>query len=218
MRNLKSLTVKISACLIVLFASNFANASFMKSWMKPFSGPGQSINLLIVTGNYSKSRMLAELIQSYNSQPILLIPAAGTNTPNDIFFIPPKKDGKALKITVPEMTNFINFVNPKMVLILGGQDYVPDSYYDMIQDNRTIIRLKGKDWDKTADSAGKLLNLTNLARDYRRLLNDLQSDTVYQRAPAPSKPAAPAVTEVQEIQVFAIEAAPDTGIIDASTK
>ncbi|HBM15275.1 MAG TPA: hypothetical protein DD381_02860 [Lentisphaeria bacterium] len=182
MRKLKSLTIKVSLCLSLMLASNFTYAAFMQNWLKPFQGPGQNINLLIVTGNYSKSRMLAELIQSYNAQPVLLAPYVGENSGDDLFFVPPKKDGQSLRVPYTEMTNFINFVNPKMVLVLGGPEYVPDIYFKKIQENRTIIRLTGKDWIKTAESAGRLLNLTNLSRDYQKLIDELNSDTNYQRA------------------------------------
>ncbi len=231
MRSLKSLIIKSSLCLSLVFAANFASAAFMKDWLKPFQGPGQNISLLIVTGNYSKSRLLAELIQSYNSQPILLIPYVGGNSNNDIFFVPPKKDGAALRVPYTEMTNFINFANPKMVLVLGGPEYVPDIYFNRIQDNRTIVRLTGKEWAKTADSAGRLLNISNLGSDYRKLLSQLDSDTNYERAAAqPQLPVmeqvspnvdAPVVVEEQppvvvEDPVVVVE--PQPKVIDASQK
>ncbi len=231
MRCAKSLIVKGSLCLSLLFAANFASAAFMQDWMKPFQGPGQNISLLVVTGNYSKARLLAELIQSYSAQPILLIPYVGGNTNNDIFFVPPKKSGSALKVPYTEMTNFINFANPKMVLVLGGNEFVPDIYFNRIQDNRTIVRLTGKDWIKTADSAGKLLNLSNLGSDYRRLLANLNSDTNYERALIqPQQPvveqvpttveAAPVVIEAPAavIEAPVVVATPQPKVIDASQK
>jgi len=227
MRSVKSLMVKGSLCLSLIFAANFASAAFMKDWMKPFQGPGQNITLLVVTGNYSKARILAELIQSYNAQPILLIPYVGGNTNNDIFFIPPKKSGSALRVPYTEMTNFINFANPKMVLVLGGSEFVPDIYFNRIQDNRTIVRLTGKDWVKTADSAGKLLNLSNLGSDYRKLLAQLNSDTNYERAIVqPQQPVVEQVpTTVEEAPVVVEEkpvveapATPQPKVIDASQK
>lgn len=229
MRSYKSLIVKSLLCTSLVLSANFASAAFMKDWMKPFQGPGQNISLLVVTGNYSKARLLAELIQSYNAQPILLIPYVGGNSGNDIFFVPPKKSGKALRVPYTEMTNFINFANPKMVLVLGGPEYVPDIYFSRIQDNRTIVRLTGKDWVKTADSAGKLLNLTNLGSDYRKLLAQLNSDTNYERAVAqPQQPVveqvptvvdiAPVVEEKPVVAAPVVEAAPQPKVIDASQK
>ena len=230
MRSLKSLIIKSSLCLSLILSANFASAAFMKDWMKPFQGPGQSISLLIVTGNYSKARLLAELIQTNNAQPILLIPYVGGNSGNDIFFVPPKKSGNALRVPYTEMTNFINFVNPKMVLVLGGPEYVPDIYFSRIQDNRTIVRLTGKDWIKTADSAGKLLNLTNLGSDYRKLIAQLNSDTNYERAVVqPQQPVmeqvpvtvdiAPVVEEKPiVVEAAPVVEAPQPKVIDASQK
>ena len=226
MERVKSLIVKLSLCAAIVFSANYASASFMQGWMQPFKGPGQTISILIVTGNYSKARILAELVQKYNGQPILLVPFVSANSSQDIFFVPPKKSGKALKVSYTEMTNFINFLNPKMVLVLGGPDYVPDAYYKMISDNRPIVKITGADWYKNADTVGSMLNLSNVPGDYKKLLEQLQSDTNYQRA-APKEPehvAQPVVeTPVPVVEKpVIVEAAPvpveKPKVIDASVK
>ena len=227
MERIRSLIVKLSLCVLVVFSANFAGANFMQSWLKPFKGPGQNISVLMVTGNYSKSRILAELVQKNNGQPMLLVPFASANSSQDIFFVPPQKSGKALRVPYTEMTNFINFVNPKMVLVIGGPNYVPDAYYKMISDNRPIVRVNGADWYKVADVIGSMLNLSNVPGDYKKLLEQLQSDTNYQRA-APQKPehvAQPVVeAPVPVIEPVKVEAAPIPApvekpkVIDASQK
>lgn len=183
MERIRSLIVKLFLCVLVVFSANYVGASFMQSWLKPFKGPGQNISVLLVTGNYSESRILAELIQKNNGQPMLLVPFASANSSQDIFFVPPKKSGKELRVPYTEMTNFINFVNPKMVLVIGGPNYVPDAYYKMISDNRPIVRVNGADWYKVADTIGSMLNLSNVPGDYKKLLEQLQDDTRYQRKP-----------------------------------
>jgi len=226
MERVSSLIVKLSLAVIVFCSANYAGASFMQSWLQPFKGPGQNISVLIVTGNYSKSRILAELVQKYNGQPMLLVPFASANSSQDIFFVPPQKSGKALRVPYTEMTNFINFLNPKMVLVLGGPDYVPDAYYKMISDNRPIVRVSGADWYKNADTVGSMLNLSNVPGDYKKLLEQLQSDTNYQRS-APqvpeyvAQPVVEAPIPVVEKPVI-VEAAPvlveKPKVIDASQK
>jgi hypothetical protein len=166
---------------------------------------------------------LAELIQKYNGQPILLVPFASANSSQDIFFVPPQKSGKALKVPYTEMTNFINFINPKMVLVLGGPDYVPDAYYKMIPDNRPIVRVTGADWYKNAETVGSLLNLSNVPGDYKKLLEQLQSDTNYQRvAPRGPEHVAQPVVEAPVVEKPIIEVAPPPvekpKVIDASQK
>ncbi len=230
MERVRSLIVKLSLCAAVIFSANYAVAGFMQGWMQPFKGPGQNISTLIVTGNYSKSRILAELIQKNNGQPMLLVPFASANSSQDIFFVPPQKSGKALRVPYTEMTNFINFLNPKMVLVLGGPDYVPDAYYKMISDNRPIVRVNGADWYKNADTVGTMLNLSNVPGDYKKLLEQLQSDTNYQRA-APKTPEhvaqpiveaptpvieKPVVVEVEEVAPVKVVEKPK--VIDASEK
>jgi len=226
MEQVKSLIVKLSLCAVIICSSNYASASFMQGWMKPFKGPGQNISVLIVTGNYSKARILAELVQKYNGQPILLVPFASANSSQDIFFVPPQKSGKALKVPYTEMTNFINFVNPKMVLVLGGPNYVPDAYYKMIPENRPIVRISGADWYKNADAVGSMLNLSNVPGDYKKLLEQLQSDTNYQRSvpQVPEHVAQPVVEAPVVEKPVILEAAPAPApiekpkVIDASQK
>ena len=225
MQRVKSLVIKLSFCAAIVFSANYAGASFMQGWMQPFKGPGQNITVLVVTGNYSKSRILTELVQKYNGQPILLVPFVSANSSQDIFFVPPQKSGKALRIPYTEMTNFINFINPKMVVVLGGPDYVPDAYYKMIPDNnRTVVRVNGADWFKNADTVGSILNLSNVPGDYRKLLEQLQNDTNYQRSvpQVPEHVAQPVVEPVVEKPVI-VEAAPvpvveKPKVIDASQK
>lgn len=223
----RSLIVKLSLCAVMVFSANYASASFMQGWLKPFKGPGQNISVLIVTGNYSKSRILAELIQKYNGQPMLLVPFASANSSQDIFFVPPQKSGKALRVAYTEMTNFINFINPKMVLVLGNPSYVPDAYFKMISDNRPIVRIIGTDWYKIADTAGSMLNLSNVPGDYKKLLEQLQSDTNYQRA-APQEPEhvaqpiveapAPVVEKPVVVEAKPVPVVEKPKIIDASEK
>lgn len=227
MERVRSLIVKLSLCAVIVFSANYAGAGFMQGWLRPFKGPGQNITVLIVTGNYSKPRILAELVQKYNGQPILLLPFASANSSQDIFFVPPRKiddkkfDNKkgVFKVSYTEMTNFINFINPKMVLVIGGPNYVPDAYYKMISDNRPIVRVSGADWIKNADTIGSMLNLSNVPGDYKKLLEQLQNDTNYQRA-APQVPEHVAQPVVETPVI--IEAAPapveKPKVIDASQK
>ena len=154
----------------------------MSSWLRPFLGPNQDVAFLIVTGNYSKPRILAELIQKTTGQPILLLPFVSENGSQNIFFMPPDNRGKALTVPYNAMTNFINFLNPKMIIVLGNQNYVPDVYYKMIPDkNKPVIRVTCDDWVKNGNILGRLLNLSNLGSDYEKLLKELQDNTNYQR-------------------------------------
>lgn len=45
------------------------------SFLTPYKGPEKDVINLIITGNYVKSKMMAELIQNENKQPFILVPS-----------------------------------------------------------------------------------------------------------------------------------------------
>ena len=226
MKSFNKVACKLALCLTVVVTTlNFASAnSDFWRWTKPFVGPDKEITTLIITGNYAESRLLAELIQSENGQPILLLPAAGQD---QIFFMPPAKRAAALQVPADELTNFINFTGMKQILILGDDEYASPQYIDKISQNQVVWRVSGNNWKKIAASAGKLLNLTNLNKDYARLLNNVNSELNYQRVGSDNKSVQPDVIEEDMIsfdEPIAIEPEPimpdigDIELIDASTK
>jgi hypothetical protein len=222
MNRYRSLPLKALLCVVAFaMVSSVYAGSFWKSWMKPFSGPDQNITTLLVTGNYSQSRMLAELIQRYSKQPILLTPATdGT----DVYFMPPEKRSKALQIPSDEITNFINFVGAKQIIIIGDSQYVPEKYVKLIPPNQVVWRITGENWDKVAASAGKFLNLTNLSSDYKNLQSKLRSETNYERVQKDSAPVFEKEKPLNDIEIVpakpelkpVVNSKPE--IIDASKK
>ena len=175
MKTINTLAWKLSLCAILFAAANCARADFWR-WTRPFRGPDQNIQTLIVTGNYATSRLLAELIQKTNKQPILLVPADNSNK---IYFMPPPSRAKPLTIKNEQLTNFINFLRPKQIMILGDKKFVPKKYTDEIGTNQIVWRLTGDNWKKMAASAGRLLNLTNVSGDYETLFAKLKNEVNY---------------------------------------
>lgn len=196
---------------------------------RPFSIPTQKISTLVVTGNYAKTRLMAELIQIENKQPILLLPAEGQER---IYFIPPKnRMGGVLSVPYSDLDQFIRFLGPKQVLILGDERYVSDAFREKIPPRVTVWIVHNDNWYQAADSIGKLMNLTNLASDYRRLLSELLRDERYWRkssngdpssiipsadAPVPAMATpdggvAPADTAIEIEEVEVVEETPSTG-------
>jgi len=221
MKRYRPLNLKVLLCtLAFVMVSSVYAGSFWKSWMKPFSGPDQNITTLLVTGNYSQSRMLAELVQRYNKQPILLTPATGAN---DVYFMPPERRSKALQIPSSEITNFVNFLGVKQIIIIGNSQYVPDKYVELIPSNQVVWRVTGENWDKVAASTGKFLNLTNVSSDYRDLQGKLKSETNYERVNSDDSPVFEKEKSLNDIEIIPAkpEAKPVSSkpeIIDASQK
>lgn len=170
---------KTAIFTLFICTASYAQAGFW-SWTKPFVGPDQKISTLIVTGNYANSRMLAELIQESNRQPILLVPSTGGE--DGIYFIPPKNREKALKVPFNELTNFVNFAAAKQIIILGDNRYVPDKYTDEISNVQTVCKITSSNWNNIAYTVGKFLNLPNLASDYKNLYDKMKSEVNYVRS------------------------------------
>ena len=167
---------QISICIFLLCGAISMKADF---WKRPFSGPGEKISTLVVTGNYAKPRIIAELIQANTRQPILLTPASGQD---GIYFMPPEKNGgKAMKIPKKELTNFINFTGATQILVLGNSDYVSDKYFEKISKEQTICRITSKNWQRVANTIGRFLNIPNLPGDYEKLSKKMTNNVNYVR-------------------------------------
>jgi hypothetical protein len=199
MKCINKLAWTFSLCVILFTAANFARADFWR-WTRPFRGPYQKIQTLIVTGNYSESRLLAELIQVANRQPILLMPAVNDK---NIYFMPPQKSSEALQVPRDELTNFVNFLGAKQIIILGDPNYVPDKYAEKITSNQVIWRITGNNWKNIATSIGKFLNLTNLSDDYDTLLDKMKSEINYERTG--EKTSQPNLMESESFEIIPVE-------------
>jgi len=144
-------------------------------FVTPYRGPKKDIVTLIITSNYVKSKMLAELIQFDTKQPYILLPAAG----QDKIFFCPAHGRKPQEIKEDKLARFIKFVNPRQILVLGDKTYVQENYLKMIDEHQTLWVVSNRNWNQTALSVGKLLNLSNLADDFKRTLDDWQSGQRY---------------------------------------
>jgi hypothetical protein len=146
----------------------------LNDWL-PYRGPDKDIITLMMTGNFAKSRLMADLIQNENKQPYILLPASGKGR---IFFCPSGKR-KALEILEKDLARFIKFVNPKQIIVIGNKHYVPQKYLDKIDPNQTVIIIKNKNWNIAAERIARLLDLSNLASDYKKLYEKLEGGSLY---------------------------------------
>lgn len=148
---------------MLVSASSFADFQDVINW---FRGPRKDIRSIIITSNYTKSRLLADLIQAESRQPYVLLPAEGQK---DIFFCPVNKKKPAFLLTEKNVMRFVNFAQPEKVYILGGTDYVPQHYVDQIDKKIQVILVPVKDWEAAANSLGDMMNLPNLSGDFDKL-------------------------------------------------
>jgi hypothetical protein len=190
---MKKLALVLTALLmtVAMIAGSTLNAW---DWTKPFKGPSKDIRTLIVVGNYTKHRILAELIQLEMKQPIVLLPAIPGGK---IFFVPARNE--ALEIEDAKFTNFIKFTKPEKILVIADGGTLTQSYVDRIDPYQTKLIVQNKNMEQTAIEIGKILDLTDLADDFEKINKDLESGKFYKSGSDVSSPspalAAPLVVE-----------------------
>ncbi|MCQ2379733.1 MAG: hypothetical protein MJ025_02255 [Victivallaceae bacterium] len=200
-------------------------------------GPRRKPETLIVTSNYKSPRLLADLIQAESRQPYLLLPAS-TATGKQIIFCPPKK-GQALQIREDRVNEFVRWLAPKRILILGDRRFVDDSFVERLDKTIPVIRIESTNWARVADEVTWMMGLSNLKNDFRRLQQDLldqggvyrpisrprqpqpttkpdQSVTPANEAAAPeSAPAEAAPSEATPVETAPVETAPAAETVPA---
>ncbi|MFA6102123.1 MAG: hypothetical protein WCV67_11565 [Victivallaceae bacterium] len=172
----------LAAMAVVLTSSAFAFN--VREMATPYQGPERDVITLIITSNYKKSRLLAELIQRETKQPILLLPAGDQK---GIYFMPSSVKKPALEIKEENIGKFVALINPQQILVLGDRGFVHQNYIDMIDKKMPVFVVNGRDWVINAKSVAKLLDLNNLASDYARLYNQVEGGKLYK--PSETAPA-----------------------------
>ncbi len=180
--------VVIAALAAAFFAADVAAEGFLE-WITPYRGPHKDVITLIVTGNYTKSRLMAELVQHETRQPILLLPA---QPGGKLFFMPSK--GNALEVENEQFSRFVKFANAKQILVLGDSNFVPESYVGRIDNTQTVIRVKNRDWNEIAVTVSEMLDLSNLRKDYKRLSRQIESGKLFEPEKRSAKRLPPVTT------------------------
>ena len=161
--------------LVGAFFFTTLSSSFAGFWeaITPYRGPKRDVITLVITSNYKHPLVIAQLLQEETKQPYLLLPAINGK---GIFFNPPReRSAEALEINETNLARFIKFLNPKQIVILGDKQYVPEKYRKMIAKNIPVITIEGNNWQKIADRVSILLDARNIAYDYKKLGQELNS-------------------------------------------
>ena len=153
-------------------------------------GERDRVETLLITGNFGRSRLLAELAQEKRKHPILMIsPEAGRR--DDIYFMPTRPE--AFILPESEFIEYVEFLKPKRVVVLGDESYVPARYLDQLRASsvQTIV-LNSKDWNKNAEALANLINYLALPRIYGGYVTKLELSLGGHYVPsgAPAVPAA----------------------------
>jgi hypothetical protein len=167
-------SIKSFLLAVVVSVGISANANSW-NWTGVYQGPSKDIITLMITSNYTKSRLLADLVQNETRQPYILLPG---QKGGKIFFCP-SRNKPGMEILEKDLPRFIKFCNPKQIIVIGGPNYVPQKYLKMIDPKQTVWIINNQNWNKAAESVGKFLDLTNLAYDYKRLSEEIEGGQLY---------------------------------------
>lgn len=136
------------------------------------------VKTLMITGNYVKPRLLAEVAQYHTKQPIILF-QQDTNGDTRLFCL---LNEKSEEISASNFMSFINHLNPKTIVVLGDENCVPAAYVKQAQDKFRVMVLNSTDWEQNAQMLGDLLNQPRLAREFKEFAKDIQENTIPQPA------------------------------------
>ena len=120
---------------------------------------------VIVTKNYVHSRMLAELIQSKNRQPIILLP---TGEENDRIYAM-DSFGRAKALPAKQFLPVVEQLSPKAVIFLGNEKYASPEFQKEIVGLYPVVVIANSKFDKVAAGAGAVMRLNDLEDQYERL-------------------------------------------------
>ena len=158
------------------FASEYVSAEAW-NWQRPFKAPEKNIEILIISGNYRQPRIIADLIQNETQQPIIILPS---KVDDKAYFLTGDRSDTTMEVKKKDFTNFVKFCNPDQILVLGGKDYIPEDYLNLIDSKQTIIRISNSYWLEVAKKIQDFFNLTYLVRDYKQQVELINSGRLYE--------------------------------------
>ena len=172
---------KMSAKRIILFSLvlSLTQLSFAGFWETIKFWETTKVETLIITGNYTKSRLLAEIIQNEEKAPILLFSPKGKKA--EFFYLPYGKDAHGKKLG--RLNEILEFIDPKSALVVGDSSYVGKDIIKAL--NKTTIpttHLSSENWVVNAQAASRIFDANIIVKDYIRLsekLTKTTSDTEY---------------------------------------
>ncbi|MBS1368820.1 MAG: hypothetical protein HPZ91_02585 [Lentisphaeria bacterium] len=197
---------------LILLALCTAAGVFAAPWIA--NGPKRDVVTLVIAGNYKSPRLLAELILNESRQPYLLLPTPESKIQKIIFV---QAKGPAREISEQKLKQFVEFLNPQRIVVLGDERYVQPKFLKLLDRSIPIVRIEGDDWNRIAEETTYLLSLSHLGDNYKRLREELTSKgkflrptpRTHQQQPEPQQ-AAPA-DEPQVVEdVIVEEAAAET--------
>ena len=172
----------LGLALAAFFVSASTEAGLLSA-LNPFnwfSDEGR-VETLMITGNYARSRLLAELAQVKTEQPVLLVSPAASGG-SDLFFLPAAPE--AMEVEKAKYGEFVRFLQPERIVVLGDAGFVPPEFVDKVRDRYPTVILASEDWIDNAAALARILEVPKLTSRYIDLLAQLDAVGT---APAPAE-------------------------------
>jgi len=131
----------------------------------------KDISTIIITSNYYKSRLLADLVQNRTGQPYILVP---TDPSGKIFFCGNNADIPDLEIHPSNFMQFLTFINPKRIILLGDKTYVRPQYRKQIQKYFIPWNIDNVNWDVNSERIGAFFMDSTIPTEYREIKTKLE--------------------------------------------
>ncbi len=173
---MKNTKTRISLLLTALTMLLLASESPAAAWRDyiPFFGRQRTPETLIITGNYAKSRLLAEVTQLRGKATILLIVQDADG--EQAFFMEHYPDAQL--IPRDQLIDFLAVLSPARIIVLGDRQYVPNRYADLVRSRYPLVMITGEDWIKNAKAVASAVGDRRLVEQYRRYLANLLDEQI----------------------------------------
>jgi hypothetical protein len=119
------------------------------------------VKVLMVSSNTFEARLLCELAQYRNKQPVILYDASRSS----FYYL--SGTTAAEPVALEQFADFVQFQNPRQVIILGDSNYVPAEYVKQIANDFSVMTIQSEDWYKNAQQLAEVLNLNRLPREFK---------------------------------------------------
>ncbi len=164
---LSALLVVLTVALSLPTPAQAGLGARLKSLIPGFSNRGKTV---IITGNYIKPRLLAELIQDKRSTPVILTASGEAGV--DLYYLP--YNDSAVVIKASNCIEFIDLLKPERLVFIGGSGYVSAEITDLLTDRYPSIRVDGKNWARNAEVLGALFKYKKLPVDFAEMLRQAE--------------------------------------------
>jgi len=148
-------------------AGFFDRVPFLRNWSTK-----NRVDSLIITGNYAKSRLLAEVAQHKTKQPVILI-SPTVDDSSEVYFMP--SNPEAMVVDDDKYVEFVDFLRPRRLIFLGDESYMPPRYVDALRGRYPTVVVASRDWLKNAQALSDLLEWGKLPEVYSGYLAKLEA-------------------------------------------